>query len=159
MSLFSNFTVGSANVENNLPFRLPYVNITQNDLTMKAQTFAGRVKVWTLDDKVVKTITTDMWQIIKCNAGTSLISWNSFPSLPPPPTSFEGFEGLTQQSLLLCFPHYHGMMEVGTSLRQKTAKLLWIPAPRGPGLRLGSAWCHNCSWLIVQTNTTSAPQH
>jgi len=45
MSLFSNFTVGSANVENNLPFRLPYVNITQNDLTMKAQTFAGRVKV------------------------------------------------------------------------------------------------------------------
>lgn len=71
------------------------MNITQNELPVKAQADASKAEVSPFDDQVVKTVSTDMRQIIKCSAGTSLISSKNFPSLPSPPVPFNGFEGLT----------------------------------------------------------------
>lgn len=93
ISLFPNLTLVSAAVENNWPFRIPYVNITQNELPVKAQADASKAEVSPFDGQIVKTVSTDMQQIIKCSAGTSLISSKNFPSLPSPPVPFNGFEG------------------------------------------------------------------
>lgn len=78
--------VVSVIVENNLPFSLPCVDVTQNELIMKAYNLmqAGqRFKLF--NDQVTEKVTTDKQQIIKRSADMSL---NYKKKIPFSPHSF-----------------------------------------------------------------------